>query len=110
MDDKDLELHKQEELDENTKSDDTNRLNNEKRDEGSVWAGIGLAILLYIIFSSLSSLFQTAVFLYLGILLHIIGIIYFFATGKKYLAIGLLIPIGIGILLVAACFGIIATM
>lgn len=80
------------------------------KDEGSVWKGIGLGILLYVVAYILDMVAGIFVFSLIAFLLHIAGIVYFFVKGKKYTGIGLLILGGITILLIAACFGIVLYM
>jgi uncharacterized membrane protein (UPF0136 family) len=81
-------------------------MNKDKENKGSVWAGIGLGILIHLIPYLLSLAIEQFLFLfYLTPLVHIAAIVYFFVKGKKRTAIGLLILIGIAFLLVAACFG-----
>ncbi|MBS4173058.1 hypothetical protein [Bacillus sp. FJAT-49736] len=76
--------------------------------EGSIWAGIGFGLVIYIVtFLFGTAIGQTSFLIFTGPILHLVAMIVFFAIGKKFTGIGLLILAGIIILLVSACFGIV---
>lgn len=77
---------------------------NDKKDEGNIWIGIGIGFLIYFVPSFLT-LFGLIPIAFLAPILHIGAIIYYFAKSKRLTGIGLLIFGGIIILLITACFG-----
>ncbi|PKR85485.1 hypothetical protein [Heyndrickxia camelliae] len=77
----------------------------EPKEEGSIWAGIGIGIGIYLITFFIEMKF--ALLFFAGPIVHLFAIIFFFAKGKKFTGIGLLILAGIMILLASACFGLI---
>ncbi|MGV3466649.1 MAG: hypothetical protein ACO1OT_15340 [Heyndrickxia sp.] len=77
----------------------------DSKGEGSIWAGIGIGIAIYLL-TLLIGMMNPQLF-FAGPIVHLIAIITFFAKGKKFTGIGLLILAGIMILLVSACFGLV---
>ncbi len=72
-----------------------------------IWIGIGATFLIYIasffVLLPLLNIFG----LFIGLAGHIVAIVLSFQKGRKRLGQGLLIGLGLTILLVAACFGIV---
>ncbi|WP_026694041.1 hypothetical protein [Peribacillus kribbensis] len=75
-------------------------------EQGSVWAGIGIGVLIQFI-SFCAALSGWIYFLLVGFILQIGVIVYFFMKKRKYTAIGLIILLGFALLVFAACFGLI---
>jgi len=75
----------------------------EPKGEGSIWAGIGIGVGIYLLTFFIGML-NPQLFI-AGPIVHLLAIVFFFAKGKKFTGIGLLILAGIMILLVSACFG-----
>ncbi|NHM31196.1 hypothetical protein [Neobacillus terrae] len=84
--------------------------NPDKKNEGNIGAGIAMGILIYILTVPVVLSFTSLWLLIIAPLIHIGAIIYFFAKGRRYTGIGLLLIAGFALLLVAACYGWVFTM
>jgi hypothetical protein len=78
------------------------------KNEGSIFAGVLIGLLIYIGAFFIGTIVGLGPFLLFGgPVVHLIAIIIFFSIGRKFTGIGLLILAGVVILLASACFGIV---
>jgi hypothetical protein len=89
--------------DPNTPEQEQEEKQEEKKEMLGIWSGIGIGFLIQLVCAFTG-------FFFLGPLATIGLTIYAFVTGKKRFGQGLLIILGISILLIAACFGLVIVL
>lgn len=88
-------------------------MNHNNSSDGSLrdlWLGIAISLGAYLVGSSVLGIVLGPLALLVTIIAHIAAIIICFKKGMKRMAQGLLIGLGIFILLIGACFGLLFVM